>query len=151
AGVVPRCHDVRVRMGGLSMPRARAKKDQPLHQAAWPDMFANLQTAYTELTRAQFELERRASELEEARDLFQLVIESLSEALFLMDRTGRVVQTNAAAQALLGRSAEQLHGQPFAQVVGTAEVPATPWELLERSPTGSLYQLEVQIPTMTPT
>ena len=40
-------------------------EDDPrrMQEAAWPDMFANLQSAYAELTNAQFELERRAAEI----------------------------------------------------------------------------------------
>ncbi|MBK6799743.1 MAG: hypothetical protein IPG76_23975 [Acidobacteria bacterium] len=46
-----------------------------------PDIIANLQSAYAELTNAQFELERRTAEIAETRDLFQQVISSMSEAL----------------------------------------------------------------------
>ena len=58
-------------------------------EAAWPDMFANLHSAYAELTNAQFELERRSSEIAETRDLVQQIVTSMSEALFLTDRAGR--------------------------------------------------------------
>ena len=34
----------------------REENARKLHEAAWPDMFANLQSAYAELTNAQFEL-----------------------------------------------------------------------------------------------
>jgi PAS domain-containing protein len=81
---------------------------QPSHEAAWPDMFVNLQTAYTELTRAQFELERQAAEIEAERDLFLEVIESMSEAWFLVDRTGRMIRVNSAAATLLGYKATEL-------------------------------------------
>jgi len=65
----------------MTPERGRADP-QPLHQAAWPDMFANLQTAYAELAQAQFELQERVGVIQEARDLFQQVIASMSEALF---------------------------------------------------------------------
>ncbi|MEK7832064.1 MAG: hypothetical protein AAB401_13300, partial [Acidobacteriota bacterium] len=58
----------------------REENSRRLHEAAWPDMFANLQSAYAELTNAQFELERRTAEISETRDLFQQVISSMSEA-----------------------------------------------------------------------
>ena len=41
-----------------------------VYEAAWPDMFASLQTAYAELTRAQFELERRTAEADLVGRLF---------------------------------------------------------------------------------
>ena len=49
----------------------REESARRLHEAAWPDMFANLQSAYAELTNAQFELERRTAEISETRDLFR--------------------------------------------------------------------------------
>src|SRR5215831_11349868 len=100
-----------------------------LHEAAWPDMFANLQSAYAELTNAQFELERRAAEIAETRDLVQQIVSSMSEALFLTDRAGRVVRANPAAAALLGCGEEAILGRSLATVCGTDELPATPWKL----------------------
>ncbi|NDD63964.1 MAG: hypothetical protein EBZ36_08310, partial [Acidobacteria bacterium] len=67
----------------------REEGARKLHEAAWPDMFANLQSAYAELTNTQFELERRTAEIAETRDVFQQVVSSMSEALFLTDRSGR--------------------------------------------------------------
>jgi PAS domain S-box-containing protein len=118
---------------------------QRLHEAAWPDMFANLQTAYSELTQTQFELERRTAEIEEARDLFQQVIESMSEALFLLDRTGRIVRVNCAAGALLKSDPAEMIGRLFSDVCGTGRLPATPWQLLERAPTGSLTNVDMEV------
>jgi len=110
-------------------------------------MFANLQTAYAKLTRARFELERRTAKIEATRNLFQQVIESMTEALFLMDHTGHLVQTNPAARTLLERSEAELVGRPFSEVSGTRELPATVSQLLERTPTGTLHNLEVAIQT----
>jgi signal transduction histidine kinase len=112
---------------------ARASRTTPgrrLHEAAWPDMLANLQTAYAELTQAQFEMQRRTAEIEETRDLFQHVIESMSEALFLLDRGGRVLQANPAACSLLGLSADELVGMPLSEA---------------NAPEGILTDLEVEV------
>jgi chemotaxis family two-component system sensor kinase Cph1 len=120
---------------------------QRLYEAAWPDMFVSLQTAYAELTRAQFELERRAAEIEAGRDFFLEVIESMSEAWFLMDRTGRVVRVNPAAGILLECEATELIGRPFAEIRGSEAIPATPWQLVERAPSGRLLLFDVEIST----
>ena len=120
---------------------------QRLHETAWPDMFVNLQTAYAELTRAKFELERRTAEIDAGRELFLRVIESMSEALFLMDRLGRVVRVNPAAAALLECDEAELVGWLFADVCGSEEIPATPWQLLEHAPSGRLPQLDVKMRT----
>ncbi|HXF06470.1 MAG TPA: ATP-binding protein [Blastocatellia bacterium] len=114
-----------------------------------PDMFANLQAAYAELTETQVELERRAAEINEMRDLFERVIESMSEALFLLDSSGRIVRVNRAAGRLLGMDPEELTGKPFADVCGTTDVPTTPKELLDRAPGGTLTHYETTIRSLT--
>jgi PAS domain S-box-containing protein len=126
----------------------REEDSRRLHQLAWPDMFANLQSAYAELTNAQFELERRASEVAETRDLFQQVISSMSEALFLTDRSGRLIRANPAAAALLECSETAILGRPLSSVCCTEDIPATPWKLMEISPSGRLSNLEVDIKTL---
>ncbi|MBO0721357.1 MAG: PAS domain S-box protein [Blastocatellia bacterium] len=126
----------------------RQENARKLHEAAWPDMFANLQSAYTELTNAQFELERRTAEIAETRDLFQHVVSSMSEALFLTDRSGRVIRINPAAANLLEYPETAIIGRPLRAVCGTEKIPATPWKLMELAPTGRLPNLEVDIRTM---
>jgi two-component system, chemotaxis family, sensor kinase Cph1 len=127
----------------------RQSASQGVYEAAWPDMFASLQTAYAELTCAQFELERRTAEIEAGRDLFLEVIESMSEAWVLMDRVGRVQRANPAAAALLECEEAELVGRPFADICGSDVIPATPWHLLERAPSGRLPPFDVEIRTQT--
>ncbi|HEX5085032.1 MAG TPA: PAS domain S-box protein, partial [Blastocatellia bacterium] len=115
---------------------------------AWPDMFANLQSAYAELTNTQFELERRAAEIAETRDLFQQVVTSMTEAVFLTDRSGRVIRANPSAAALLGCLESSILGRPLTVVCGSDTIPATPWKLMEIAPTGRLANLEIEIRTM---
>src|SRR5215470_5573319 len=119
-----------------------------LHEAAWPDMFANLQSAYAELTNAQFELERRTAEISETRDLFQQVISSMSEALFLTDRSGRVIRANPAAAALLECQETSILGRPLTAVCGSDEIPATSWKLMEIAPTGRITNLDADLHTL---
>ncbi len=114
-------------------------------EAAWPDMFANLQSAYAELTNAQFELERRASEIAETRDLVQQIVTSMSEALFLTDRAGRVIRANPAAANLLGCSEEAILGRPLTSVCGTEDIPATPWKLMEVAQGDKCARVDVDI------
>ena len=131
-----------------SIEEEREEDARRLHEAAWPDMFANLQSAYAELTNAQFELERRSAEVAETRDLFQQVISSMSEALFLTDRSGRVIRANPAAAALLECQETLLLGRPLTSVCGSESIPATPWKLMETAPTGRLSNLDVDLRTM---
>jgi PAS domain S-box-containing protein len=110
-------------------------------------MFANLQSAYAELTETRVELEHRVAEIDNIRDLFERIVESMSEALFLMDVTGRVVQVNQAAGDLLGYNSDSLVDMPFIEVMGTTEIPATPWQLLERASNGMMSDLNVEVST----
>jgi PAS domain S-box-containing protein len=116
--------------------------------ASWPDMFANLQSAYAELTNTQFELERRAAEIAETRDLFQQVVSSMTEAVFLTDRSGRVIRANPSAAALLGCLESSILSRPLTVVCGSDAIPATPWKLMEIAPTGRLSNLDIEIRTM---
>ena len=124
--------------------RERLLTDDPT-AAAWPDMFANLQAAYAELVQTQFELECRVAELDETRDLFDRVIESMSEALVLMDHTGCVIRVNRAASALFECDADEIVGKPLSTICATSAIPATPWQLLEQAPGGTLPNLDVEI------
>lgn len=126
----------------------RDENRRQLHEAAWPDMFANLQSAYAELTNAQFELERRTAEISETRDLFQQVISSMSEALFLTDRSGRVIRANPAAAALLECPETSILGRPLTAVCGSDDIPATPWKLMEIAPTGRITNLDADLRTL---
>ncbi|MFN0087048.1 MAG: PAS domain S-box protein [Blastocatellia bacterium] len=130
-----------------SLEEERDEDARRLHEAAWPDMFANLQSAYAELNNAQLELERRASEVAETRDLFQQVISSMSEALFLTDRSGRVIRANPAAAALLECQETSIQGRPLTAVCGADDIPATPWKLMEMAPTGRISNLEIDLRT----
>jgi PAS domain S-box-containing protein len=125
----------------------RQNAPKQVYEAAWPDMFAGLQTAYAEITRAQFDLERRTAEMEAGRDLFYEVIESMSEAWLLIDRAGRVERVNPAATALLECEEAELVGRAFAEICGSDTIPVTPWQLLERAPNGRLAHFDVELTT----
>ena len=120
-----------------------------LHEAAWPDMLTNLHVAYAELTQTQLELERRMGEIDETRELFERVVESMTEALFLMDVTGRIIRVNRAARELLERDEAALLGAPFVDICATTAIPATPWQLLARAPSGILPHIDIEMQTKT--
>jgi len=116
-------------------------------EAAWPDLLANLQAAYADLVNTRFDLERRAAELQESRDLLREVIAAMSEGLFLIDRAGRIVQVNPAACELLNCDEAALVGRLFSQMCAGPDVPITPWAILGRSPHGSVDDLSTTLRT----
>ena len=59
------------------------------------------------------ELERRARELEDCQRRFHNVIERAADGIVITSRDGLVRFVNAAAEALFGRSAEELTGEDF--------------------------------------
>jgi two-component system, chemotaxis family, sensor kinase Cph1 len=71
----------------------------------------------------------------------------MSEAWFLTDRSGRVLRVNPAAGALLECAETALVGRPFAELCGSSAIPATPWQLLERAPSGRLPHFDTEILT----
>src|SRR5215510_7073046 len=105
-------------------PLERSDEARQLQEAAWPDMFANLQGAYAELVNTRFELERSSEQVAETRDLYQQMIASTSEAFFLTDLTGRVILTNPAAAQLLECEEESILNQELAAICGASELPA---------------------------
>jgi two-component system, LuxR family, sensor kinase FixL len=127
----------------------QTRRAASLHEAAWPDMLTNLHVAYAELTHTQLELERRMGEINETRELFERVVESMTEILFLMDVTGRIIRVNRAAAELFECDEAALLGVPFAELCDTTAIPATPWQLLERAPSGILPHMDIELQTRT--
>ena len=129
-------------------PSEHGDEARQLQEAAWPDMFANLQGAYAELVNTRFELERSSEQVAETRDLYQQIVASTSEAFFLTDLAGRVILTNPAAALLLECEEEAILNQELAAICGVSELPATPWQLMQRERGGRLENLEVEVTTV---
>lgn len=87
----------------------------------------------------QRELERQAAKVDETLDLLQRLIDSMSEALFLIDISGRVMRTNRAAAMLLHCADGEARGRLISDLLINPEIPATPDELLARDSRGRLY------------
>jgi PAS domain S-box-containing protein len=117
----------------------------PESPRAWRDLFDSLQTAYAELTEEHLASRRRTAEVEETRDRFEQVIESMSDALFLLDRSGTITRVNRAALMLVGRAQEETVGQNFSSLWPNAQLPSTPAALLERAPSGVLTVFDAEV------
>lgn len=92
----------------------------------------------------RLELERQASKTEQTLELLQRLIDSMSEALFLVDFEGRVTKTNRASSTLLERDQKQITGALLSDLIHNSEIPSTPAHLLALAPSGRLY-LEMEL------
>jgi PAS domain S-box-containing protein len=92
------------------------------------------------------ELERQAAKVDETLDLLQRLIDSMSEALLLVDVSGRIIRTNRAATMLLHSADEDIVGKSISDLLVNPEIPATPDELSARTPEGKLY-VETEVRT----
>lgn len=95
------------------------------------------------------ELDRQSAKTEETLDLLQRLIDSMSEALILVDFAGRIKKANRAAAELLGRNDKNLAGERFSDLVleltpANPKIPASPLQLVRRSAGGKLY-LETEL------
>lgn len=89
------------------------------------------------LAQARRELEHEWRAHVEVQGLFDLVLESIPDAVLLVDTRGVITRANAAVAALAGRDVAELVGQP-AEVVFADRAPRTPWELFDRAPQGRI-------------
>jgi PAS domain S-box-containing protein len=100
--------------------------------------------ALRELAEVQIELDQERVRRLEVEALFDEVLGAMSDALFLVDPRGLVWRVNGAAERLVGRRAEEMIGRGLEIVLGP-DVPATPWEIFERDPSGQVQALDASI------
>jgi two-component system, NtrC family, sensor histidine kinase HupT/HoxJ len=80
---------------------------------AWLSVIQKMDEAYADLVDYQVQVEEQNSQLEEARTFFDGVMSAMSDVLIACDHEGRIQQVNRALEELIGRSAEELVGQPM--------------------------------------
>lgn len=115
----------------------------------WSALFTELQSAYANLTLRQFELTQRLHAARQSGELLQEVVDSMSEALFVTDRAGRIILVNSAAAELTGFSREALLARGLPELVSHPQtpVPPNPWKLLEISSGSGQLSLEAELIT----
>jgi len=96
----------------LDLPGAGAELELTDNQETmWQEVVKRVDEVYSDLLRYEADLESKNAELEEAQSFISSVIASVSDILAVCDAQGRVVQTNPAFVALLGKSEAELLGQ----------------------------------------
>ena len=79
---------------------------------AWIEVIRKMDSVYADLVHHQVELERKNAALEEAQAFIGSVLTSMTDALIVCDRNGRIERVNAAVEHMTGRSEAALLGVP---------------------------------------
>ncbi|NOU28444.1 MAG: response regulator [Polyangiaceae bacterium] len=113
-------------------------------------LYAELEIQNQDLTETQLELER-------ARENFRGIFEHAPVAILSVSASGVVLESNRAAEAVLGRTRESLVGKPFVVCLGDAQLdiffqhlaattrgaPRAPVALVTRLPSGEMRHVEL--------
>ncbi|MDF2235651.1 ATP-binding protein [Albimonas sp. CAU 1670] len=91
-----------------------------LTDAAWMDVLQAVDRTYAELVDYQEQLERQNAEMAMLRRFMESVLGSVSDALIVVDREGRVEEASRSLGPLLGRSREATLGRPLADLLPEA-------------------------------
>ncbi|MDQ3101363.1 MAG: PAS domain S-box protein, partial [Bacteroidota bacterium] len=92
---------------------------------------------FSKITRDLTERKQTEEYLRKIEGRFRLFMSGMQEyGVLIMDPEGRVVDSNAAAEDLLGYTNEEIQGLPFTKLFPDDEQPAAEMELREASSTG---------------
>jgi two-component system sensor histidine kinase PilS (NtrC family) len=93
------------------------------------------------LQRAGRQLQQAAVEVADLRELNQVIVNSIQSGLMTTDAEGRVLYVNAFGEAILGRLAASLRGQPLREALASPLLGAT--ELQTRAASRAFARLEL--------
>ncbi|SFI46506.1 sensor histidine kinase [Albimonas pacifica] len=106
------------------MASATPKGPEPvaggLTDAAWMDVLHAVDRTYAELVDYQEQLERQNAETAMLRRFMESVLGSVSDALIVVDRQGRVEEASRSLSVLLGRERAETLGRPLADLLPQA-------------------------------
>ena len=80
---------------------------------AWIEVIHRMDEVYADLVRNQLEIDEKNGALEEAQHFIDSVLSSMTDVLVVCDLDGRIVRTNAAAEAILGVANSDLERLPL--------------------------------------
>lgn len=113
-----------------------------------PRVTATRDPVLERLTKVEAELEQERRDRLEAFGLLDSMLESMRDAVVVVDGVGEISQVNEAASRLTRRSPHDLVGARAGDVFAP-ELPATPWDLLERFPDGRGEVRDTSVTTAT--
>ena len=94
--------------------------DEPLKafdEQTWQDVVSAMDRAYSELVDYQELLERQNSELDEMRQFMSSVLASVSDLLFVVNKSLLIERTGGAIQEILGLASEPPEGSSLADLL----------------------------------
>ena len=92
---------------------APAGPSAPFSEETWSDVLSAVDRTYAELVSYQEQLEHQNAELDGLRAFMASVLESISDVLVVIDRSGVIEQASGSLGRLLGQPVRALIGQPF--------------------------------------
>jgi PAS domain S-box-containing protein len=98
----------------------------------WIEIIRQMESIYAQLAEAQSEVEERARQLGEAKELADNIIRSMNDALVVLDSAGRIKTLNEAAVRLFGFPEEDLVGRPLDRLLPAKAREQWCWQRLSR-------------------
>jgi len=96
----------------------------------WIEIIRQMETIYAELAEAQAQVEERARELGEAKELADNIIGSMNDGLVVLDAEGRIARVNLATVRLFGVPEGDLIGSSLDRLLPPAALQEWPWRRL---------------------
>jgi two-component system, NtrC family, sensor histidine kinase HupT/HoxJ len=89
---------------------ALAQTPEGVDEAAWLDVIHKMDEVYQQLVQDEIALEEKNAQLEQSQQFVLGLLSAMSDVLIACDSQGRIEETNAALQELVGRDESQLRG-----------------------------------------
>jgi two-component system sensor histidine kinase HupT/HoxJ len=105
------------------MPERQPLPERPkpelagVDESTWLDVIHKMDEVYTQLLADEVALEEKNAELEQQQRFVMSLLAAMSDVLIACNGEGLIEETNAALCELVGRSDEQLRGQPLVSLV----------------------------------
>lgn len=101
-------------------------------ETVWIEIIRHMESIYAQLADSQQEIETRARELSEAKELADNIIRSMNDALIALDSAGRINLVNDAVEELFGFSEGELMGQALTRLLPESAHEQWEWRRLCR-------------------
>jgi len=89
-------------------------------ESTWLDVIHKMDEVYSQLVADEVALEEKNAELEQQQQFIFSLLSAMSDVLVACNDHGLIEETNAALCELVGRSDEELRGQPLATLLADA-------------------------------